>query len=849
MADTVRLFSAKIMREKLSCWDRKEDPKAPLSDAQKDSFMDLTASVSNRPLPIELPLDEPGSFTQQLSMSTSHIPSAGGDVLSDGFESLGMKEDKIENAQQFFAWFNKVESKMDHDEEISYRCYCDQLKDYRDQCDKVLDEVSDALTHLEELQKQYVHVSTKTNALHEACEESLQDQTSLVNKAETISGRLSYFNELERINQKLSSPTFSVTSESFVPMLTKLDECIAHISVNPQYKETEVYQAKFKHCLSKALTVVRSSVFNILHNATQQVVPTKESPVAPSDNAFTLFYGKFRSNAPKVKGMMEQIELRLDKSPEYQTLLDDCHNFYLAKRHQLLAPSITAAVKELAAKHIRDHCALVRSGCAFMVHVCEDEYQLFFHFFSRQTDKLDAMLEGLCMSLYDVLRPLIIHINHLETLAELCSILKIEMLQDHVQTNPDELKAFEMVNRQMLEDVQERLVYRASIYVQTDILAYKPAPGDLAYPEKLEMMESISESIKEKEREKVLSRRSSASSLGSATSQEVAALSGIDPASPPQGDQPAQQENVNGATPQRSLSRSSSQMIQHSTNLSPADLHGMWYPTVRRTLVCLSKLYRCIDKAIFQGLSQETLLSCIQSLVVAEIGIQKRKTELDGLLFLIKHLLILREQIAPFQVEFSIKETALDFSTMKVAAYSFLGKRSRMLSFNTNNAFLEFLFEGAPNVTEHFLDSKKDVDTQLKKTCERFIKLVADSLVSELYSFLTKATVITSMNKQDEAPQASLRKQPFATAEKVHEVVGATYRQVKSRLPAMFRSMSLYLANKDTEYILFRPVKGNIQQAYQQLEAIVKENYTEEDQQIIGCPSMEQVNLLLSAAV
>jgi len=41
----------------------------------------------------------------------------------------------------------------------------------------------------------------------------------------------------------------------------------------------------------------------------------------------------------------------------------------------------------------------------------------------------------------------------------------------------------------MLEDVQERLVYRTHIYIQTDIIGYKPAPGDLAYPDKLEMME------------------------------------------------------------------------------------------------------------------------------------------------------------------------------------------------------------------------------------------------------------------------------------------------------------------------------------------------------------------------
>lgn len=52
-----------------------------------------------------------------------------------------------------------------------------------------------------------------------------------------------------------------------------------------------------------------------------------------------------------------------------------------------------------------------------------------------------------------------------------------------------QLGAFDAVVKQMLEDVQERLVYRTHIYIQTDIIGYNPAPGDLAYPEKLEMME------------------------------------------------------------------------------------------------------------------------------------------------------------------------------------------------------------------------------------------------------------------------------------------------------------------------------------------------------------------------
>ena len=87
-------------------------------------------------------------------------------------------------------------------------------------------------------------------------------------------------------------------------------------------------------------------------------------------------------------------------------------------------------------------------------------------------------------------------------------------------------------------------------------------------------------------------------------------------------------------------------------------------------------------------------------------------------------MLILREQISAFNVNFSVKEVHLDFTKTKsereregergwfqffpvAAAYNLFKKRSRMLSLNTNNAFLEFLFEGFPELIETQLDSKK----------------------------------------------------------------------------------------------------------------------------------------------
>ncbi|XP_064615702.1 conserved oligomeric Golgi complex subunit 3-like [Liolophura sinensis] len=848
MADTLQglpsgAVNPRVLRERLAAWDSKTQPKAPLTDAQKDVFIDLSTQVASKPLPIELPLDDTPCLPTRLTPPTSPV----GKEWVAGFFSYGPQEEKakIENAQQFFSWFAELEDQIQTEEESSYSGYTEELEAYRDKCNEVLQEVSDALEHLKQLQANYVFVSTKTSALHEACEHLLADQTQLMDVAESISNKLSYFNELERISSKLGSPQLTVTNESFVPMLSRLDECVLYLQSNPRFKESSVYLARFKQCLSKALNLIKIHVVTILQNATQQVTPKKESG-GNAENAFTLFYGKFRANAPRVKALMEQIEQRTNKSPQYEQLLADCHQCYFTQRQTLLGPSVANAIADLASKHARDHCALMRSGCAFMVHVCEDEHQLFFNFFSRFAPELDEMLEKLCNNLYDVFRPLIIHINHLETLAELCSILKVEMIEEHVKNNSDQLRAFESVCLQMLMDVQERLVYRTYIYIRSDILNYAPATGDLAYPEKLEMMEKIAESLSKPNK----GSHSRNASAGSAASLEVAQIT--EGATDPPAQENGTKTVENGVGP---FAGSHSNMP-----MSPADLHGMWYPTVRRTLVCLSKLYRCIDKTTFQGLSQETLSMCIDSLKTAKAGITARKTTLDGQLFLIKHLLILREQIAPFHADFSIRETSLDFSKFRElrehatlshmwdAAYGLFQKKSQLFALNSTNALLQLILEGTPQVTENFVDSKKDVDNQLKKTCEEFIHDVSDQCLGPMKNFLTRADVIVTVKKVEGTRQLSLSRQPFAAPEKVQDVVAETYKIIKTKVPVIKRSMALYLANRDTESILFKPIKGHLLQTFQQMGQLLQENYSEEDRQIVGCPTPEQMNLLLASS-
>merc|ERR1712066_773178 len=277
---------------------------------------------------------------------------------------------------------------------------------------------------------------------------------------------------------------------------------------------------------------------------------------------------------------------------------------------------------------------------------------------------------------------------------------------------------------------------------------------------------------------------------------------------------------------------------------SPADLHGMWYPPVRRTLVCLSKLYRCLEREIFQGLSQEALTACMDSLEKAAEQIAAHKTAMDGQLFEIKHLLILREQIAPFHVELSVRETGLDFTKLRTAAVSlFTMKRPRdLIALNSNNALLEFLLEGSPEVREYCRDSRKEVDRRLKFVCEQFISGAAYQVVNELQGFQNQVDRQRSSDKT-----ANISREPWAKPELLQSYSAQAARRLKKQLPLVQRAMQLYLCNKETEFILFRPIRNSVMSSFIAFHQTVRTDFSADEQIIIGCPTQEQIAVMITS--
>lgn len=620
----------------------------------------------------------------------------------------------VSNNRDFIRWMIKVETDIQHENLKNFEQYYKRLEKHLQNCETVSKHSEYTVGSIGSLKDTYQNVLEKTNYLHNLSEQLMVQQRVLKEKKNDISSKLKYFVYFSKCQETVELLGHAkVNTNEYTEVLGNIDNAIEYLENNSNFKESKVYRMKYESLLGTALSYVYHYVYRIVSDTTKQLVNVDESQTSTNtDSVFSLYYGKFQSVSIKVKLILDYIESKNDLNSYYKNTLYDCQKAYFTQRLPILEVAVSKALLDIKSRHKNDYSVLFRSCCLFIIKVCIDESKCYSYFFESASPQLHEYLGSLCQHLYDTLRPCLIVINYIEILSELCGILKNEMLSDKV-TGEDHLSRYVEVIRQLLEDVEERLVFRTNVFFKHDLNDYRPSPGDLAYPEKLQQMENIVLELREK-------RAESRASEVSIESQEVA--------------------QINAPTHLRSY-----------TGNSPADLHGMWYPTVKRTLVCLSRLYFCLDRDTFQGLAQEALIVCVRTVQNAADLISSRKSPIDGNLFQIKHLLIIREQIAPFQVDFTTKELTLDFSNVQKAAVELLHKRNLIFSFSSNNALLEFLLEGTPKVKEYLVDSRKEIDKQLKLCCESFIAYVTQLLIGGLLDWIEKAEKILKIIRVENA--------------------------------------------------------------------------------------------------
>lgn len=630
-------------------------------------------------------------------------------------------------------------------------------------------------------------------------------QTKLENTLSKIREPLAYFEAINELGPRLglpvstdvagarASPRAAVGadddpgveaadpgSEEFFVLLRRLDECIEFVSARPHFRDSSVYLVKFRQVQLRALSLLKNYVVELIKDAANEtraaLAPVGGPPsdasgaaegaagtadatagVERDEGAETAaLYVRFRTQLADVGRVVAEIGRR-SMIPEYAELVAECHARYLEARLSLLHGIVMRRMDELS--HGRDVRSTARLSGSYVVRVCVAEYQLFHHIFavssvdgdgsdereagSSGDDALREMLEDLCGAMGDVIRPAVLQEHSLDILCELTQIWRHEVLEEQVRPRRASAAAVETVAQTLIQDAQERLIYRMQTYTRDEIAGFKPTAAQLDYPTLL-----------------------------------IEAASGAG-------------EPTDGEAGRRH-----------------------WYPVLDRTLSSLAKVYHCVPGPSFETLAQEAVSSCTASLLSAARTISKTATPLDSDLFLVKHLLILREQISPFDIEFSVTEKRLDFRNTAQAFYAFLARYTSIFQLSRDNPLLSLFAGGLPTIEESQVDSKRDLEHELKSACERFIRAATGMLVQPLVTFSEEVAAFRAAHGEGE----HLSTQPFATPSVVTKLLEEIRGMLQSGLPVVLEKIALYLENPVTRSILFKPVKTHILDGFRALE-------------------------------
>ncbi|WEW55201.1 Golgi transport complex subunit 3 [Emydomyces testavorans] len=680
---------------------------------------------------------------------------------------------EIKNELDFVQWYDAAGVDLLEATYEKYQSYLDELELSTSHLDSLLRDSSSTLDLLSSLSRSFKAVETQTTAFQQQCEGLLSAEQRRSGLADDIQDNLQYYDYLDPASRKLNAPGAgnSVRRKDFSDMLRRLDECLDYMQAHPEQKEAETYRARYRLLLTRALTLIRGHFVSTLREISSGVSRRIADRQLNDTTMSALLYAKFRVGAAEMKDVGLEIQKRavppLDPEQgaeaEYQSLLNELHTNFSATRGKLIIPLVRKRLNDIAnaPSTSKDLVAFARASISYIRGICLDEFDLWGQWFHGQ-QSLYEFLESVCEPVYDHLRPRIIHETKLVKLCQLCTLLQTRYLLDPEEEgeypNPNQLD-FSTLILPALEDAQTRLVFRAQAILRDDIERFKPKAEDLDYPARNQRVPLP------------------------AAENKVPAVSG------------RKHSYTEATSPLPKMP-----MIVDEELDSPGEKDSRWdfdsrsvfegwYPTLRKAVWLLSRIYRLVNSTVFDDLAHQIVHQTNLSLHQASAQIATKSSPADAQLFLIKHLLILKQQIVAFDIEFVSPEVSFDFSGV---SNTFWELRERGGLFNPRN-LVRLLGNGLlPRVVENMLDAKVELDGRLRTVINDFTNSAAVKMTAPLPSKVTPASV-----------------------SKVRSAIGNMRQTIEKEVPELRKLLVSYIDDTRTRETLVAAVHDHVVQRYE----------------------------------
>lgn len=587
------------------------------------------------------------------------------------------------------------------------------------------------LRHLFSLSNSFKAVETQSTTFRQRCDSLVIEQKRLEALADSIEENASYYAYLEPMTRRLNTPGAAnlVTRKDFPEILSSLDNCLAYMEAHPSHRESATYRGRYRLLLTRGLTLIRHYFTKSLGDIAADVSKRVQGGQLKDTTHSALLYAKFRVPAPELKSLGLEIQKRAvptpedvdaGREPEYLSLLRELYQSYSATRGRLMLPLVHRKMAELAASSDQsDMLAFGRSSISFMRGTCLDEYDLWFEWFETDGALYD-FLESLIEPMFDYLRPRIVHETRLDTLCEVCAMIQgqyMDLDSEDESEHPASAVVSPVANGRFgvkkldfaalvqpaLEDAQTRLVFLALNALRNTIELYKPTEEDLHWPR------TGSEKVTNRSKKgPVLSGKRAASSA-TATSTKLSNGADVD------------------------VDDGASMVSKQFASTEDSKVSQQWYPTLTKAVSLLRRIYRLVNSSVFDDLAHRIVHSTIYSLVSASQLVGSRKTVPDGQLFLITHLLHLKQQIIAFDIEFIPPEVEFDFSSVTNTFYELRNRGSLW-----NPTSWVRLVSGAvggglfPKVVENMLDAKAELDGRLRTVINEFVNGYANHITAPI---------------------------------------------------------------------------------------------------------------------